>query len=72
MGWDDREAPYIMAGVSIVHPRLLIDAPEGKFSVKVLWRQTLSQDRLFCLPHRGRWFQTGTIPDMEKAERLLV
>jgi MurNAc alpha-1-phosphate uridylyltransferase len=69
--WDEREAPYIIAGIGIMHPRLLVDAPEEKFSVKILWRQALSQGRLFCLPHHGRWFQTGTIADLEKAERLL-
>jgi MurNAc alpha-1-phosphate uridylyltransferase len=70
-GWDDREAPYIIAGIGIMHPRILLEAPRGKFSVKILWRQALSQNRLVCLPHRGRWFQTGTIADIEKAERLL-
>ena len=69
--WDEREAPYIIAGIGIMHPRILVDAPGGKFSVKILWRQALSQNRLVCLPHRGRWFQTGTITDIEKAERLL-
>jgi MurNAc alpha-1-phosphate uridylyltransferase len=69
--WDDREAPYIVAGLGIVHPRILARAPAGKFSAKVLWRQALSQDRLACLPHHGRWFQTGTIRDIENAERLL-
>jgi len=69
--WNDREAPYIIASVGIIHPRVLANAPEGRFSVKKLWLQALSQNRLFCLPHRGRWFQTGTIADIEKAERLL-
>ena len=70
--WDDREAPYIMAGVGIIHPRLLANAPEGRFSVKVLWRQAISQGRLFCLPHHGRWFQTGTVEDIRKAETHLT
>jgi N-acetyl-alpha-D-muramate 1-phosphate uridylyltransferase len=71
IGWDEREAPYIIAGIGILHPRILRDAPGGKFSVKILWRQALGQGRLYCLPHRGRWFQTGTLADIEKAERLL-
>lgn len=69
--WDEREAPYIVAGVGIMHSRLLANAPTGKFSAKILWRQALNQGRLACLPHRGRWFQTGTLADIEKAERLL-
>lgn len=71
MGWDEREAPYIIAGVGIMHSRLLGPAPAGKFSVKVLWQQALREARLFCLPHRGRWYQTGTVADVERAERLL-
>ncbi len=69
--WDEQEAPYIIASVGIIHPRIFAGMPEGKFSVKKLWLQALSQNRLFCLPHHGRWFQTGTLPDIEKAERLL-
>jgi MurNAc alpha-1-phosphate uridylyltransferase len=69
--WNEPDAPYIIASVGIIHPRVLADAPEGKFSVKQLWLQALSQDRLFCLPHKGRWFQTGTLLDIAKAERLL-
>jgi N-acetyl-alpha-D-muramate 1-phosphate uridylyltransferase len=69
--WDERDAPYIVAGIAVMHPRLLVDAPTGRFSVKILWRQALSQDRLVCLPHQGRWFQSGSMADIEKAERLL-
>jgi len=69
--WDAAEAPYIIAGLGVFHPRVLRDAPDGKFSVKILWRQALAQNRLFCLPHHGRWFQTGTLEDIQKAEELL-
>jgi MurNAc alpha-1-phosphate uridylyltransferase len=71
IGWDGREAPYIIAGVGILHPRIFRDAPGGKFSVKVLWHEALKRNRLFCLPHRGRWFQTGTLEDIQQAERRL-
>jgi MurNAc alpha-1-phosphate uridylyltransferase len=69
--WNTQEAPYIIAGIGIIHPRILQNAPSGKFSVKVLWHQALAQNRLFCLPHHGRWFQTGTIEDIKKAEEYL-
>jgi MurNAc alpha-1-phosphate uridylyltransferase len=70
--WNEQEAPYIIAGIGILHPRILRDAPGGKFSVKVLWHQALAQNRLACLPHRGRWFQTGTLEDIRTAEALLA
>ena len=69
--WNERDAPYIIAGVGILHPRILRDAPDGKFSVKVLWLEALRQNRLFCLPHHGAWFQTGTVEDIRKAETHL-
>lgn len=69
--WNEHDAPYIIAGIGIFHPRVLRDAPGGKFSVKILWHQALAQSRLFCLPHHGRWFQTGTLADIKKAEEQL-
>jgi MurNAc alpha-1-phosphate uridylyltransferase len=71
LGWNAVDAPYIISGIGIFHPRVLRDAPDGKFSVKVLWLNALAQNRLFCLPHHGRWFQTGTIEDIRKTEEEL-
>jgi MurNAc alpha-1-phosphate uridylyltransferase len=71
LGWNAVDAPYIISGIGIFHPRVLRDAPDGKFSVKVLWLRALAQNRLFCLPHQGRWFQTGTLADIRQAEEEL-
>jgi len=71
IGWHAPDAPYIIAGIGIFHPRVLRDAPTGKFSVKTLWLRALAQKRLFCLPHHGRWFQTGTLADIQKTEAAL-
>jgi N-acetyl-alpha-D-muramate 1-phosphate uridylyltransferase len=71
IGWNDADAPYIIAGIGIFHPRVLVGAPDGRFSVKILWHQALAKNRLFCLPHQGRWFQTGTIADIQKTEEQL-
>jgi N-acetyl-alpha-D-muramate 1-phosphate uridylyltransferase len=70
--WNERDAPYIIAGIGILHPRVLRNAPDGKFSVKMLWREAMQQNRLKCLPHFGRWFQTGRVADIKKAEELLL
>jgi MurNAc alpha-1-phosphate uridylyltransferase len=72
LGWNTADAPYIIAGIGIFHPRVLRNAPEGKFSVKVLWLRAMAQNRLFCLPHHGRWFQTGTLADVKKTEEMLA
>jgi N-acetyl-alpha-D-muramate 1-phosphate uridylyltransferase len=66
--WEEADAPYIIAGVGIAHPRIFANAPDGKFSVKVLWLEALRRGRLFCLPHRGRWYQAGTPEDLKRAE----
>jgi N-acetyl-alpha-D-muramate 1-phosphate uridylyltransferase len=71
IGWEEPEAPYIMAGIAVMHPRIVQAAPGGKFSVKILWHQALSRTRLFCLPHHGQWFQTGTPEDIKQAESIL-
>lgn len=71
LGWEQRDAPYIIAGIGILHPRVLAGAPDGKFSIKLLWHQALARNRLFCLPHHGRWFQTGSVADIQTAEKHL-
>ncbi len=71
IGWNEQDAPYIIAGVGIFHPRVLQNAPEGKFSVKILWHDAMKHHRLKCLPHHGRWFQTGTVADIRKTEQTL-
>jgi N-acetyl-alpha-D-muramate 1-phosphate uridylyltransferase len=71
LDWNAADAPYIISGIGIFHPRVLREAPAGKFSVKILWLRALAQNRLFCLPHHGRWFQTGTLEDIAKTEAAL-
>ncbi len=71
LGWNAAEVPYIIAGLGVIHPRIFASAPAGKFSVKVLWLEALQNGRLFCLPHRGRWFQTGTLADLKRTEKII-
>jgi MurNAc alpha-1-phosphate uridylyltransferase len=69
--WSEADAPYVVAGLSLVHPRVFAQSPEGKFSVKVLWLEALRRNRLFCLPHKGLWFQAGRIQDLKRTEEIL-
>jgi MurNAc alpha-1-phosphate uridylyltransferase len=71
LGWSAVNAPYIISGIGIFHPRVLRATPGGKFSVKILWLKALAENRLFCLTHHGRWFQTGTLPDIRRTEAEL-
>ncbi|MGE5504015.1 MAG: nucleotidyltransferase family protein [Actinomycetota bacterium] len=64
-------APYLFAGVQILHPRLFEGAPSGKFSLNVLYDRALEDGRLFGLVHDGRWFHVGTPDALPEVEALL-
>lgn len=68
----DREvAPLLFSGVQILSPRLLRDAPAGKFSLNVLYDRALEAGRLFGLVHDGRWYHVGTPEALPTVERAL-
>jgi MurNAc alpha-1-phosphate uridylyltransferase len=68
---DPQVAPYLFAGVQILHPRLFEGAPSGKFSLNVLYDRALEDGRLFGLVHDGRWFHVGTPEALPEVEALL-
>ena len=61
-------APYVFSGVQILHPRLFADAPDGAFSLNVLYDRAEEADRLFGIVHDGEWFHVGTPQQREVAE----
>jgi N-acetyl-alpha-D-muramate 1-phosphate uridylyltransferase len=63
--------PYVYAGVQLVSPGLLHDAPVGAFSMNVLWDRALERDRLRAVVHDGLWFHLSTPADLSDAEYLL-
>jgi MurNAc alpha-1-phosphate uridylyltransferase len=65
------EAPFVFAGVQILHPRLVKDVPEGPFSLNLLYDRALAEERLFALAHDGGWFHIGTPEALEAANRRL-
>ncbi|MBK1699310.1 nucleotidyltransferase family protein [Rhodovibrio salinarum] len=64
-------APFCFAGVQILHRRLFDYAPEGSFSLNLLFDQAEGSERLFGLRHDGLWFHIGTPHDIETAEEVL-
>src|SRR5580704_5153135 len=38
-------APYLYAGVQLLHPRLFAGAPDGKFSTNLLWDRAIAAGR---------------------------
>jgi MurNAc alpha-1-phosphate uridylyltransferase len=50
-------APFVYTGIQILHPRLFEGAPEGAFSLNILYDRAIEAGRLHGLRHDGQWFQ---------------
>jgi MurNAc alpha-1-phosphate uridylyltransferase len=64
-------APYLYAGVQLLHPRLFADAPDEKFSNNLLWDRAIAADRVRAVVHDGLWFHLSTPRDLATAESIL-
>lgn len=64
--------PYVFAGVSIAHPRLFRDAPEGAYSLNVVWDRAIAEGRLFGAVLDGRWMHVGSPEAVAEANALLA
>jgi MurNAc alpha-1-phosphate uridylyltransferase len=64
-------APFVFAGVQILHPRLFKDTPEGAFSLNLLYDQAQAAGRLFGQVHNGGWHHVGTMEARNEAEEAL-
>jgi N-acetyl-alpha-D-muramate 1-phosphate uridylyltransferase len=58
-------------GAYLVHPRLFESAPDGKFSMNLLWDIAIAKGTLYGLEHRGHWLHVGTPDAISKAELKL-
>ena len=64
-------APFVFAGVQILHPRLFKGAPEGAFSLNRLYDEAEEAGRLWGLRHDGQWFHVGTPEQLAEVEEAL-
>lgn len=64
-------APFIYAGIQILHPRLFAGAPEGAFSLNRLYDQAQEAGRLWGLRHDGEWYHVGTPGELRAVEDAL-
>lgn len=62
-------SPYIYMGVSILHPRIFAGAPDGGFSLNLLYDRAEEAGRLFGAVHDGLWYHISTPADLEQANR---
>ena len=65
-------APYVFTGVQLLHPRLFDGAPEGAFSMNVLYDKALAAGRLHGVVHDGEWYHVGTPEALAEADTLLA
>lgn len=63
--------PLVYIGCYLVSPRLFEGAPQGAFSMNLLWDRAIAQGRLFGLSHTGKWLHVGTPEAIGLAERAL-
>lgn len=63
-----RIAPFAFAGVSIAHPGLFADTPEGPFSLNLPWDRAIARGRLYGLQLEGLWMHVGTPEALAEAE----
>lgn len=65
-------APFLFAGVQILHPRLCADAPQPPFSLNVLYDRAIATGRAFAHVHDGGWCHVGTPADIAAAEAFVA
>ena len=63
-------APYTYMGASILHPRLFEGAPDGAFSLNLLYDRAQEAERLCGALHDGLWYHISTVDDLETARRF--
>ncbi|SEM45333.1 MurNAc alpha-1-phosphate uridylyltransferase [Sphingomonas gellani] len=66
-----RVAPFVYTGIQILHPRILVDAPEGPFSTNLFWDRAIEAGRAFGMVHQGLWFDVGTPAAIPATEAML-
>jgi len=67
-----RVAPFVWAGVQIIHPRLFKDCPSGAFSTNLLWNRAIEAGRLYGIRHDGVWMHVGCPEGLRQAKAFLA
>lgn len=64
--------PFAYPGVQIVHPRIFENAPEGEFSMNLLWDRAIENGRVHGIRLDGVWMHVGTAEAVKEAETFLA
>ncbi len=65
---EQQVVPFAFAGVSLCTAALFEEAPDGAFSLNVLWDRALAKGRLYGMRLDGRWMHVGTPEALVEAE----
>jgi MurNAc alpha-1-phosphate uridylyltransferase len=65
-------APFVYAGVAILHPALFSTAPPGAFSLNLLFDRAIEAGRLYGLRLEGVWMHVGTPEAIAAAESAIL
>jgi MurNAc alpha-1-phosphate uridylyltransferase len=65
-------APFLFGGVQLLHPRLFDGAPDGPFSLNLLYDLAETTGRLHGIRHDGGWYHVGTPEELAATEAALA
>jgi MurNAc alpha-1-phosphate uridylyltransferase len=65
-------APFAYAGAAILHPRLFDGAPDGAFSLNLLFDKAIEAGRLFGVRMDGLWINVETPAAVAAAEAAIA
>ena len=65
-------APYIFAGIQILHRRLFAGVEDKVFSLKRLYDRAEDAGRLAAIVHDGEWFHVGTPQGLDATHARLA
>ena len=69
LDWRTGEAaPFVYTGLQIIRPSLLDGAPEGPFSLRLLWDKARARGRMKGFVHEGPWMHVGDPQGLALAE----
>jgi MurNAc alpha-1-phosphate uridylyltransferase len=65
-------APFAYAGAAVLHPRLFDEAPQGAFSLNLLFDRAIASGRLFGTRLDGIWINVETPGAIAAAETAIA
>lgn len=65
-------APFLFSGIQLLHPRLFEGAPDGFFSLNLLYDRAIEAGRLYGLRHDGEWYHVSTPRQLAEVEERLA